>query len=284
MTDTLRPLWDFQDLDATERRFRDLLAGEREAGVRAEILSQLARVEGLRGEFEQGEELLREAETLAGQGARARVRLDLERGRILRSSGHPDRALPLFERATEGAGAAGELFIAADAAHMAAIAASDPNLVLAWTRRGIELAESGDGSGRYWLGPLLNNLGWHHFERGRYDDALDAFTRALRERERDPGNADAIALARYAVAKALRALGRPPEAVPLLEQAVASADGAGRPDGWYHEELALAYADVGREDDAAAHARLALPLLERDDPSLAEGGSRADRLRELARL
>ena len=39
MSDPLRPLWDFDDLDATEARFRAL---------QAEALTQLARVEGLR--------------------------------------------------------------------------------------------------------------------------------------------------------------------------------------------------------------------------------------------
>ena len=46
MSDPLRPYWDFDDLDATERRFRDL---------RAEALTQLARVQGLREEFDPGQ-------------------------------------------------------------------------------------------------------------------------------------------------------------------------------------------------------------------------------------
>ncbi len=39
MTDRLRPLWDFDDLDATERRFRDLHATEPDDGTRAEVLT-----------------------------------------------------------------------------------------------------------------------------------------------------------------------------------------------------------------------------------------------------
>jgi len=51
--------------------------------------------------------------------------------------------------------------------------------------------------------------------------ALAAFQRALAVREEDPGSPEPIALARYAVGKALRALGRSEEAVPLVEEAVA---------------------------------------------------------------
>jgi tetratricopeptide (TPR) repeat protein len=222
VADRLRELWDFDDLDSTERRFRELLTAEPSAGSRAEILTQLARVRGLRGEFDEGERLVDEAEGLAGSNTAARVRIDLERGRLRRSGGDEKAALPLFKSAFDTAVTAGELVLAADAAHMAALAAPDRNTMLAWTQTGIELAESAvDPSVRYWLGPLLNNLGWELYESGEYEPALDAFRRALGEREQDPANRSAIEIARYAVAKTLRALGRATEAAPLLEEAVA---------------------------------------------------------------
>jgi hypothetical protein len=282
VTDRLRDLWDFGDLDASERRFREALDDETSAPARAEILTQLARVEGLRGEFEAGERLVAEAERLAGDSAAARVRIDLERGRLHRSSGDTAGALPLFESAYARAVEAEEGFLAGDAAHMAALAASDRDGYLEWTERGIALAESSDEA-RYWRGPLLNNLGWEHYEAGEHEPALAAFRRALAAREEDPGNPEPIALARYAVGKALRALGRSEEAVPLVEQAVAWAEDAGAPDGWFHEELALEYDAVGRTDEAREQARLALPLLEEADPSFAEDEERSSRLRELAR-
>jgi tetratricopeptide (TPR) repeat protein len=283
VADRLRELWDFDDLDSTERRFRELVAAEPSAGSRAEILTQLARVQGLRGEFAEGDRLVDEAETLAGSDTAARVRIDLERGRLRRSSGDEKVALPLFESAFRTAVAAGELALAVDAAHMAAVAAPDREALLAWTQTGIELAESvSDPSVRNWLGPLLNNLGWEHYESGEYEPALDAFKRALGVRKQDPTNRSAIEIARYAVAKTLRALGRPAEAAPLLEQAVAWADGEGTPDGWFHEELAESYAGLGRAADAAEQARRALALLPEADPSFEEDGDRANRLRRLA--
>jgi tetratricopeptide (TPR) repeat protein len=282
VTDHLRRHWDFDDLGATERRFREQLVREEDDATRAEVLTQLARVHGLRGDFEGGEMLIHEAEALAAESDRAAVRIDLERGRILRSSGDAQAALALFVSACERGSRSGELYLAADAAHMAALAAPDRSGMLEWTERGIELASSGDGSASYWLGPLLNNLGWEQYEAGEHAEALDAFERALAARERDPKNQEAIALARYAVAKVLRALGRPGEAAPLLEVAVAWTQDEGKPDGWYHEELAEVYAALGRESDARAHARLALPLLLEADPSFEADAPRLARLRELA--
>jgi tetratricopeptide (TPR) repeat protein len=281
MEDRLRPLWDFDDLDVTEKRFREQLAHEDSHAGRAEVLTQLARIHGLRGDFEAGEDLIDDATLLAGPSTVARARIDLERGRLRRSSGDRESALPLFESAFAIALEAEQEFVAADAAHMAALAASDRAGIVAWTERGVAIAEE-HAEATYWLGPLLNNVGWERYEAGEHAQALDAFERALAARERTPENPEPIALARYAVGKALRALGRSGEAIPLLEQAVAWAEATGRPDGWYHEELAEEYAALGRGEEAGKHARRALPLLEADDPSFTEDPKRRARLAALA--
>ncbi len=281
MPDRLRPLWDFDDLDASDARLRAQLALETTDAGRSEVLTQLARVEGLRGDFNAGERLIVQADATAGASQVARARIDLEHGRLRRSSGNVEAALPLFESAFAIALDAAELFIAVDAAHMAALAAQDRTGFVAWTKRGIEIAEANEDAG-YWLGPLLNNLGWEYYEAGEYGDALDAFEQTLDAREQDPGNRAAIEIGRYAVGKTLRALGRSEEAVPLLEQAVAWAESDGAPDGWFHEELAEEYAALGREREAREQALLALPLLLDAVPSLAEDTDRVTRLRLLA--
>lgn len=193
MTDPLRPLWDFDDLDATEARFRAL---------RDEALTQLARVQGLREDYEGGDRLLDE---VAADDPRVRIRVDLERGRLRRSGGDREAALPLFERAFAAALEAGEDWLAGDAAHMAALAAPDRDAFVAWTNRGLELAER-SAAAAYWAGPLLNNLGWEHFDAEEYEQALELFERALAVRERDPENPAAIEHAREAVAEARKAL------------------------------------------------------------------------------
>lgn len=281
MDDRLRPLWDFDDLDATERRFHEQLELEESDAGRAEVMTQLARVAGLRGDFEEGDRLLDEARTHGRENAVAQTYIDLERGRLRRSSGDAAAALPLFESAFAEALRANQYFVAVDAAHMAALAAADREGFLVWTQRGIDLAEGREGAS-YWLGPLLNNLGWEYYEAADYALALDAFERALRARERDPANASAIEIARYAVGKTLRVLGRTQEAIPLLERAVAWAEREGRPDGWFHEELAEEYAAVAQPEPAREHARRAISLLEDQDPSFADAAPRRARLAALA--
>ena len=208
MGDRLRRLWDFNDLEATHARLLAQLEEEPDDSGHAEVLTQLARVQGLRDEFASGEKLLLEAERLAGESAAARIRIDLERGRLLRSGGDSGAALPLFERAYESSLPAGEEFLAADAAHMAALAAPDRAGKLTWTRRGIEIAEKTDDRDvAYWLGPLFNNLGVEYAESGDQKAALDAFERALESRLRYPENAEAIQWARESVEEARKALG-----------------------------------------------------------------------------
>ncbi len=149
-----------------------------------------------------------------------------------------------------------------------------------WTKRGLELAEAHE-SARYWAGPLLNNLGWDHFDAGEYEPALDAFERALAGRE-EAGDEGPLQIARYAMGKTLRMLGRFDEAIARLEPAVAWATAEGSPDGWFHEELAEAYAGAGRPADAQEQARLAIPLLLEADSDFGQDAVRSGRLRLLA--
>lgn len=274
MADRLRVLWDFADLEASRRRFcRQLEREETDAG-RAEVVTQLARIEGLRGDFETGARLLDEAEPLAGADPAANVRLELERGRMFRSSGDAEAAFRLFKAAFGRAIAAEEHYLAGDAAHMAALAGSERTLE--WTQPGLELAES-EPAAAYWAGPLLNNLGWRRYDVGDHEAALDAFERGLVAREREPEKEHEIQMARLTVAVALRALGRSAEAATHLEQAIAWSERTGKADARFHEELAEDYAALGRAGDAARQAERALALVDVEaEPS------RAARLRDLA--
>jgi tetratricopeptide (TPR) repeat protein len=181
---------------------REQLEREESDAGRAEVLSQLARVHSLRDEFEACENLLQQAEALSDGGI-VRVRVELERGRKLRSSGDGAAAVPVFESAFAHASELGEYWFAGDAAHMVAI--SVPEGMVEWTARGLELAES-EPDAAYWAGPLLNNLGWHYYGAGDYEHALDVFERALEVRTRDPENQQAIEWAQEAIDETRKAL------------------------------------------------------------------------------
>ena len=214
--DRLRPLWDFDDIDASERRLDEQLQSERSDAGRAEVLTQLARVQGLRGAFAEGDRLIDQAQALSDGSAVVEARIQMERGRLCNSNGDPDLALPMFEAAFEIAANGGERYLAADAAHMAAIASPDRDGKLEWTDRGIRIAtETTDRDVAYWLGPLYNNLGWEYQDSGEYEAALEAFERALAARRRYPEMPALIQHAQEAVAEALRALGREEEASRL---------------------------------------------------------------------
>jgi hypothetical protein len=118
----------------------------------------------------------------------------------------------------------------------------DPDGPQGWTDRGLALAESNTGAA-YWAGPLLSNLGWHRVENGELEAALPLFRRALAVREAGRDEY-ATEVARYAVAKTLHELGRPAEALPLLERSVAWTERNGIHDRWFEDELAAVRAEL----------------------------------------
>ncbi len=258
--DRLRGLLDVFDLEATEDRLRAALAAETTGVGRAEVLTQLARVASWLDRLDEADELLEEADALAGETGVARARVLLERGRIVRRS-HGDAAgLPLLERAYEVALAADQHFIAADAAHSCALVGD----MVGWTNRGLDIADRFEAA-RYWRGTLLLNLGDWQWERG--EPSLETFQAALEAREQESRNPSLTEEARVGVARALRSLGRSAAAVPLLEQVVEWADETGfdQPEARaYRMELAAAYDDVGRSAEAdAVRASLARPAIGR---------------------
>ncbi len=165
------------------------------------------------------------------------VRVGLERGRVLNSSGSPDAARPLFEAAFELASAAGLEHLAVDALHMVAIvapAADQESL----NRRALELAAGADDPrARRWRGSLLNNLGWTLFDRGDLADALATFEEALAARL-EQGEPTEIQVARWCIARTLRALGRLDEARAIQQSLAAQHAAAGTADPYVRDELA----------------------------------------------
>jgi hypothetical protein len=155
-------LWDYSNPEQTENKFRQILLQfpEDEPDFH-ELLTQIARAQGLQRKFDKAHQTLDQVEKrVEGQASRARVRYLLERGRVFSSSGKPDAARPFFEQARGLATKLSEDNYAVDAVHMLAIVAPpgssrDLNLLA------IRMAEaSSQEKARNWLGSLYNNTGW----------------------------------------------------------------------------------------------------------------------------
>src|SRR5262245_41324177 len=83
--------WNIDDPAGTEAKFRDLLQKARQSGNQsytAELMTQVARAQGLQQKFEEARATLDEVDALLKPEMKtARVRSVLERGRVLNSSG-----------------------------------------------------------------------------------------------------------------------------------------------------------------------------------------------------
>jgi tetratricopeptide (TPR) repeat protein len=169
---TLDQLWNFDDPAGSEARFRAAAVDESyDADERAELTTQLGRAIGLQGRFEEADALL---DAVDADEPTVAVRVLLERGRVLNSSGHPEMAVPLFEQAAELADYLVEEFLAVDALHMLAIA--DSAHAETWTRSALEYASTvHDERTKRWVVSLHNNLGWTLHDAGRCTEAMVEF-------------------------------------------------------------------------------------------------------------
>ncbi len=282
----LAELWDFQRPDETETRFRELLSNLQspdDTGYYTEVLTQIARTEGLQGKFEAAHATLDEAEKLVTpQAAKARLRYLLERGRVFNSSGEPAKAVPLFRDAWEFGQSTSEDGLTIDAAHMVAIAKQDaPDEALDWNLRALEYAEQSSSPGaQKWLGALYNNIGWTYFDREEYEKALEIHEKALAWRQ-SQGDVRSTLIAEWSVARMLRALGRTEEALERQTKLEAAYRHHGLdPDGYVFEELGECHLALGRPGHEAFFAR-AYELLSKDSWLVQNEAERVARIRQL---
>jgi tetratricopeptide (TPR) repeat protein len=277
-------LWDFSNAAASEIRFREALDQFGQSGDRdlhGEILTQIARAEGLQKRFAEAHATLDAVEAeLPDRSARVRARYLLERGRVINTSGDPERSRPLFVQAWQTARAAGDDYYAVDAAHMLAIV-EPHDKQLRWFHRALELAvASDDERARNWCGALYNNAGWFYCETNHFKEALDMFEKGLafRETQGEPG---AIRIAKWTVARCLRSLGRVDEALTIQEALIKELEAAGETDGFVFEELGECLYALNREREARARFKAAYDVLSKDS-WLAE--KEPERIARLGRL
>jgi hypothetical protein len=94
-------LWDYSHPDQTETKFCEiLLQFPEDDAAFLELLTQIARAQGLQGKFDHAHQTLDQVERrLKEVPSRPKIRYLLERGRVFNSSGKPEEARPFFEPA-----------------------------------------------------------------------------------------------------------------------------------------------------------------------------------------
>ena len=285
--------WDYDHPDSTEAVFRAILPMARASGDKdylAQLLTQIARAQGLQMKFDDATSTLDEAEALLGPESRvARVRVLLERGRVWNSSKQRDRAVPLFTAAWDLArvagaeGLPGADALAVDAAHMLGIAETG-DVSIHWNETAIAYAEhSPDPKARRWLGSLYNNEGWSYHEKGDYTKALGSFQKAL-EARRVEGDSTKIRVAEWCVARTLRSLGRYEEALATQRRLLAQAQAAGQPDGYVFEEMGECLMGLHRPAEARPYFAVAYEMLSKDPWLQRDEPERLERLRKFGGL
>lgn len=275
--------WNYGDPAATRARFEAIEAEvgpDADLDYRLALRTQIARCQGLERDFAAAHATLDAIEPMLADAPQARVRWLLEKGRVFNSSGEKGRARPLFEEAWRQAQALDADGYAVDAAHMVAIV-EEPAASLTWNQKALALAESSaDPAARKWRGALYNNIGWNHHDAGRFDAALAVFERGVAFRE-TAGKPVPLRIARWTVARTLRSLNRPQEALVTLEALEAEWRTAGAEDGFVYEELGEVRLMLGEPEVARGWFAKAHPLLAQMR-WLAEGEPR--RLERIAEL
>lgn len=276
-------LWDYADPAGSEARFRQLMPQIPESRpVHLELLTQIARAQGLQGNFTGAHQTLDRVETATVDKASVvRVRYLLERGRLLNSSGTPEAARPLFQLALDLARQIGADDYAIDAIHMLANI-STPDESLRLNQEAIAMAEASDDErARKWLGSLYNNIGWAYHGLGEYAAALAIFQKA-EAWQRSKGRVSETRVAVWCVARTLRSLGQIEEALAKQMALQKELESAGEHDGYVFEEIGECLLALDRAEVARAYFARAYEILSRDRYLNEQEPERLRRLSELA--
>jgi tetratricopeptide (TPR) repeat protein len=261
----LAPLWNYNNPEISEQRFRAAL--ENATGDDALILqTQIARTYGLRKDFATARETLKSiAISVPSAGAGVRARYELELGRTYASAAHSPElqtseansiARAAYLRALEIAKSARQDDLAVDAIHMLAFIDTGAAEQLKWGQEALAVVEtSAQPAAKSWEASIRNNIGYALHQLGRFDEALAQFQQAVVLRERG-ANAEAIRTAYWMVAWTLRSLGRLDEALKIQLRLEHECDVAKAPDAFVYEELEILYRKNGSENLANKYAEL----------------------------
>ena len=166
-------LWNYNNPAETEIKFREVLketSPEKNLSEYLQLLTQIARTQGLQRKFEIAHQTLDEVAALLIEEHRTEhIRYFLERGRAFNSSGVKRNAEVCFRTALDIAQKLNEDAYAIDAIHMLAIISS-PDVSVLLNEEAILFAEKSEQpEAKKWLGSLYNNLAWGYFDKKEFE-------------------------------------------------------------------------------------------------------------------
>ena len=279
-------MWDWNNPKVTEEKFRELLPTAEKSGDKnyyLQLLTQIARAQGLQGKFEEAHKTLDLVEKKLTDDLKiAKIRYLLERGRVFNSSGKKDKAKPFFIQAWDY-GVKNKLDLyAIDAAHMMAIV-EPPEKQIDWSEKAIDLVEKSDDKRvKGWLGPLYNNTGWTYHDLGKYQEAMVLFKKSLKYREKIK-DAQGTFIAKWTIARCYRSLERYDEALEIqlaLEKEITEKNLP--TDGYVFEELGELYLIKEDKENSKKYFKKAYEELSKDDWLQKNEPDRLKRIKQLA--
>lgn len=284
-------MWDYSHPDSTEMRFKEILPLLTQtsefsvtADYQAELLTQIARAQGLQGKFSEASNNLNKADSLITENMPvARIRFLLEKGRLLNTMNQKEEAVKLFLEAYEFGKNDSLDFYSLDAAHMLGFTTPLAEQ-MDWNLKALEIAEfSSDPRCENWQGALYNNIGWTYFDKKDYYHAYEMFKKGYewRKTRNDP---EATRIAKWAIARSLRSLFRFDEALHIqltIEKELQ--DNKLPPDGYVYEELTELYFAKGDVAKIKEYAAKAYEILSEDEWLQKNEPERIRRLKDLSR-
>jgi tetratricopeptide (TPR) repeat protein len=283
-------MWDYAQPDSTEIKFAEILPILKDspettynAEYHVELLTQIARAQGMQGKFDEAGRTLETADSILTANMKTgKIRYLLEKGRILNSSGKKEASKPVFLEAYNFGKENALDYYTLDAAHMMGIV-EPPEKQLDWSLKAMGIAEaSSDQRCKGWLGAVYNNIGWTYHDLKEYDNALDLFQKGL-EWRKTQNNEQTIRIAKWNVGRCLRSLEKYDEALNIQNELLQEFEEKQiEQDGYVFEELAELYLIKNNRSEAKKYFNLAYEYLSKDEWLKANEPERLERIKSLS--
>ncbi|WP_374346957.1 tetratricopeptide repeat protein [Chitinimonas sp.] len=279
----VQALWDFERPELSEQRFRDALRRPDIDGIaEAELLSQLARAQGMQGQFDLASRTLDQVQArLAILPPASSVSYSLERGRLAQQQGDGKRAWRWYHSALLLAQKHQLDMASIDAMRMLALSSSG-KIALDWYLKALALAERGNSAQAIaWQPMFYNNIGWLYVELKDTTRALDYLRKAQAWQEKR-GDQKSVLVARWGVGRVLRLSKQVDAALDIQLTLEQDWKRLREEDGYVYEEIAECLLAQGRDEEAALYFAKAYRVLSQDPWLQRQDAARIARMRQLS--